>query len=146
MSRSFSSFEAQQIISAAQEALKTIDAIIEEQERYAKEIAELYGQLLDQSGNALAKSIKLVRVGPGKYRTLAGGKRGGTKSNLYLAAKSGEGATVQTRSGTYDAQECYKRALDLACIDEYDDAFEDLVFVGYKKWLHGEIIEKPQSK
>lgn len=143
MSRSFSSFEAQQIISAAQAALKTIDAIIEEQERYAKEIAELYGQLLDQSGNALAKSIKLVRVGPGKYRTLAGGKRGGTKSNLYLAAKSGEGATVQTRSGTYDAQECYKRALDLACIDECDDAFEDLVFVGYKKWLHGEIIEKP---
>lgn len=143
MSSSFSSFEAQQIIRAAQAAQKTIDAIIEEQERYAKEIAELYGQLLDQSGNALAKSIKLVRVGPGKYRTLAGGKRGGTKSNLYLAAKAGAGATVQTHSGTYDAQECYKRALDLACIDEYDDAFEDLVFVGYKKWLHGEIIEKP---
>lgn len=143
MSSSFSSFEAQQIIRAAQAALKTIDAIIEEQERYAKEIAELYGQLLDQSGNALAKSIKLVRVSPGKYRTLAGGKRGGTKSNLYLAAKSGAGATVQTHSGTYDAQECYKRALDLAGIDEYDDAFEDLVFAGYKKWLHGEIIEKP---
>lgn len=143
MSSSFSSFEAQQIIRAAQAALKTIDAIIEEQERYAKEIAELYGQLLDQSGNALAKSIKLVRVSPGKYRTLAGGKRGGTKSNLYLAAKSGAGATVQTHSGMYDAQECYKRALDLAGIDEYDDAFEDLVFAGYKKWLHGEIIEKP---
>lgn len=146
MSSSFSSFEAQQIIRAAQAALKTIDAIIEEQERYAKEIAELYGQLLDQSGNALAKSIKLVRVSPGKYRTLAGGKRGGTKSNLYLAAKSGAGATVQTHSGTYDAQECYKRALDLAGIDEYDDAFEDLVFAGYKKWLHGEIIEKPLAE
>ena len=146
MSSSFSSFEAQQIIRAAQAALKTIDAIIEEQERYAKEIAELYGQLLDQSGNALAKSIKLVRVSPGKYRTLAGGKRGGTKSNLYLAAKSGAGATVQTHSGTYDAQECYKRALDLTGIDEYDDAFEDLVFAGYKKWLHGEIIEKPLAE
>lgn len=146
MSSSFSSAEAQGIIANARAALKTIDKIIDEQERYAKEIAELYGQLVNQNGNRLARSISLIRIGPGKYRTLAGGKKSGTKSNLYLAAKSGADATIQTCSGEYDARACYERALDVAGIDEFSDVFEDLVFVGYKKWLHGEIIEKPLAE
>lgn len=142
MPSTFSSVEAQDIISAARRALKTIDEIIEEQEGYSKEIAELYDQLLDQSGNRLAKSIPLIRMGPGKYRTLTGGKKGGTKSNLYLAAKSGADATVQTHSGRYDAQECYKRALDVAGVDEESDTFKELVHVGYKKWFQVEVTEK----
>lgn len=142
MSSSFSSAEARMIIASAQAALKTIDEIICEQEGYAKEIAEYYEQLLDQGGNKLARSISLIRMGPGKYRTLAGGKKSGTKSNLYLAATSGKDATIQTRSGTYRAQECYERVLDIAGVDKHASAFEDLVFSGYKKWLHEEIIER----
>lgn len=146
MANSYSNIEAQEIIASANAAAVAIGGIIRERLEYELEIADLYKKLLDEGGNELARSISLVRTGPGKYRTPAAGKKGGTASNLYLAATSGTDAVIETRSGTYRAQECYKRVLDAAGINECDDAFEDLVFAGYKRWLHEEILDKPLSE
>lgn len=146
MANSYSNIEAQEIIASANAAAVAIGELIRERLGYELEIAELYKTLLDQGGNELAKSISLVRTGPGKYRTPAAGKKGGTASNLYLAATSGTDAVIETRTGTYNAQECYKRVLAAAGIDEFDDAFEDLIFAGYKRWLHEEILDKPLSE
>lgn len=146
MANSYSNIEAQEIIASANAAAVAIGELIRERLGYELEIAELYKKLLDQGGNELARCISLVRTGPGKYRTPAAGKKGGTASNLYLAATSGTDAVIETRSGTYRAQECYKRVLDAAGIDEHDDAFEDLVFAGYKRWLHEEINDKSLSE
>ena len=146
MANSYSNIEAQEIIASANAAAVAIGELIRERLGYELEIAELYKTLLDQGGNELAKSISLVRTGPGKYRSPAAGKKGGTASNLYLAATSGTDAVIETRTGTYNAQECYKRVLAAAGIDEFDDAFEDLIFAGYKRWLHEEILDKPLSE
>lgn len=146
MANSYSSIEAQEIIASANAAAVAIGELIRERLGYELEITELYKKLLDQGGNELARCISLVRTGPGKYRTPAAGKKGGTASNLYLAATSGTDAVIETRSGTYRAQECYKGVLDAAGIDEHDDAFEDLVFAGYKRWLHEEINDKSLSE
>lgn len=146
MANSYSNIEAQEIIASANAAAVAIGELMRERLGYELEIAELYKKLLDQGGNELARCISLVRTGPGKYRTPAAGKKGGTASNLYLAATSGTDAVIETRSGTYRAQECYKRVLDAAGIDEHDDAFEDLVFAGYKRWLHEEINDKSLSE
>lgn len=146
MANSYSNIEAQEIIASANAAAVAIGELIRERLGYELEIAELYKKLLDQGGNELARCISLVRTGPGKYRTPAAGKKGGTASNLYLAATSGTDAVIETRSDTYRAQECYERALNAAGINEYDDAFEDLVFAGYKRWLHEEINDKSLSE
>lgn len=146
MASSYSNIEAQEIIASANAAAVAIGELIRERLGYELEIADLYKKLLDEGGNELARSISLVRTGPGKYRTPTAGKKGGTASNLYLAATSGTDAVIETRSGTHDAQACYKRALDAAGINECDDAFEDLVFAGYKRWLHEEINDKPLSE
>lgn len=146
MANSYSNIEAQEIITSANAAAVAIGEIIRERLEYELEIADLYKKLLDEGGNELARSISLVRTGPGKYRTPAAGKKGGTESNLYLAATSGASAVIKTRSGSYDAQECYKRVLAAAGIDEHDDAFEDLIFAGYKRWLHEEILDKSLSE
>lgn len=146
MANSYSNIEAQEIITSANAAAVAIGEIIRERLEYELKIADLYKKLLDEGGNELARSISLVRTGPGKYRTPAAGKKGGTESNLYLAATSGASAVIKTRSGSYDAQECYKRVLAAAGIDEHDDAFEDLIFAGYKRWLHEEILDKSLSE
>ncbi len=146
MPGTYSNIEAQEIIASADAALEAVDGIIRERLDNAREIDALYRKLLDQSGNKLAKSIALFRTGPGKYRTVGTRKKGGTKSNLYLAATSGADATIETRCATYDAQMCYRRALAVAGIDERTDAFKDLVFMGYKQWLHEEIFDKPVSE
>lgn len=146
MANSYSSIEAQEIIASANAAAVAIGELIRERLGYELEIAELYKKLLDQGGNELARCISLVRTGPGKYRTPAAGKKGGTASDLYLAATSSTDAVIETRSGTYNVQECYKRVLAAYGIDEFDDAFEDLIFAGYKRWLHEEILDKPLSE
>ena len=130
MANSYSNIEAQGIIASANAAAVAIGELIRERLGYELEIAELYKKLLDQGGNELARCISLVRTGPGKYRTPAAGKKGGTASDLYLVATSGTDAVIETRSGTYNVQECYKRVLAAYGIDEFDDAFEDLIFAG----------------
>lgn len=146
MANSYSNIEAQEIIAFANAALKTIDDIIRERLEYELAVHTFFDELVDRGGNKLAKSISLVRTGPGKYRTPGSGKKAGTASNLYLAATSGTEATIETRSGMYSAKACYTRALAAAGIDEHSDAFENLVFAGYKLWLHEEIFDKPLSE
>ena len=134
------------ILATAQLALKRAEKIAKAQKEYTGEITELYNQLKGQKGREAAEGYSLVRTGPGRYRTPAGGKERGTASNLYLAATRNDHATIQTRSGSHDAQACSKRVLELTGVDTQSEAFQDLICAAYKLYLHEDISEKRLSE
>ena len=142
----FSNDNTESLAASARNALQRIDEVIETQQAYENEVVELYKRIQLLRKRKCAKSYPLVRIGPGNYRTPTGGSKRGTASNLQIAADSGASAKIKTRSGEYDAQECYERALASTGVNTQSDAFKDLVYAAYKAWLHEDISEKSLSE
>lgn len=146
MSGLFSNDNTESLAASARDALQRIDEVIETQKAYEDEVVEQYKKVQLLRKRECAKSYPLVRIGPGNYRTPTGGSKRGTASNLQIAADSGASARIKTRSGEYDAQECYERALASTGVNTQSDAFKDLIYAAYKAWLHEGISEKSLSE